>query len=121
EVLSMAGGLRPEAGPSARITRRLEYGRVPLPGAADDETGKFSVAQINLKPLLEARSPETNILVQPNDVISVPRAEMVYVMGEVTKAGPLVLNENQTISILQAVSSSGGALKTAAPQNAKIL
>ena len=30
ELISMAGGLRPEAGPVARITRRLDQGRIPL-------------------------------------------------------------------------------------------
>src|SRR5438874_3482475 len=34
EMLSLAGGLKDEAGPSIRITRRLEYGPIPLPGAA---------------------------------------------------------------------------------------
>ena len=41
EMLSVAGGLRPDAGPTANITRRLEWGRVPLPGAKDDPTGQL--------------------------------------------------------------------------------
>ena len=42
EVLASAGGLRADAGPTLKITRRLEYGRIPLPGAADDPTHQFS-------------------------------------------------------------------------------
>jgi polysaccharide biosynthesis/export protein len=121
DILSMAGGVRPDAGPNALITRRLEFGRVPLPGAADDASGKFSVAAVSVKALMDGTNPEINIAVQPYDVISVPRAEFIYIMGEVTKAGPLPLSENQSMSILQAISSSGGVLKTAAPRNAKIL
>jgi polysaccharide export outer membrane protein len=120
-MLSMAGGLRPETGPSIRITRQIEWGRIPVQGAADDPTGKFSIAEVDLKPLMEAKSPEKNILIRPHDVISVPRAEVVYVIGEVTKVGPLLLTDRHTMSVLQAVSSSGGLLRTGAPNHAKIL
>jgi polysaccharide export outer membrane protein len=121
ELLSMAGGLRPDAGPTARITRRLDQGQIPLPGATDDPSGKFSVAQVKLKGLLDATNPDLNILILPYDIVSVPAAEIVYVLGEVARTGPLGLKENGSISILEAVSSSGGVLRTAAPQHAKIL
>jgi polysaccharide biosynthesis/export protein len=121
EILSLAGGLRTDAGPVAKITRRLEWGRIPLPGAMDDSTGQFSVAQISLKSLIQAKHPEQNIPIYPQDVISVPPAQVVYVMGEVTKTGPLTLTEGDRISVLEALSSSGGALHTAAPAKAKIL
>jgi polysaccharide biosynthesis/export protein len=121
EILSSAGGLNPDAGPSITITRRLEWGRIPLPGAKDDPTAKFSVAEVDVKPLLEGKSPEKNIIIRPYDVISVPRAEIVYVIGEVGKVGPLTLNAGHSISVLQAVSSSGGVLRTAASTKAKIL
>jgi polysaccharide export outer membrane protein len=121
EVLSMAGGPRSDAGPTLLITRHLTWGRVPLPGAADDPTGTFSIAQVNLKSLLNARDPGDNIAVRPYDVISIPRAENVYLVGQVGKVGSLALSDNQTISVLQAISSSGGLLPNAAPRNAKIL
>jgi len=121
EILSMAGGVRLDAGPSIRITRQLDWGRIPLPGAADDPTGKFSIAEIDLKPLMAAKSPEKNIVIRPHDVISVPIAEIVYVIGDVGKVGPLTLNDGHSISVLQAVSSSGGVLRTAASGNSKIL
>src|SRR5437867_5425522 len=38
EVLSMAGGLRADAGHIVRITRRREAGPIPLPGASEDST-----------------------------------------------------------------------------------
>jgi len=121
EILAVAGGLRPDAGTTITITRRLEYGRIPVPGAVDDPSHQFSVAEINLKSVMEAKSPEYNILIRPHDVLSVPRAQQVYVIGEVNKAGPLPLNEGQSISVLEAVSSSGGMLRTAASSNARIL
>ncbi len=121
EMLSLAGGLADDAGHSVKITRRLEWGRVPLPSAADDPTGAFSVAEVSLKEILEARNPAENIVIRPQDVVSVPRANMVYVIGEVPKAGGYVLRERETLSALQALSLAGGLDRAAAPQNARIL
>ncbi len=121
EMLALAGGLRQDAGPTAKITRRLEFGPVPLPGASEDATHQFSTAEVNLKSVMEARNPALNIPIRPHDVISVPHAEVVYVIGEVTRAGALPLNEGDSLSVLEAVSSSGGMLHTAAVRHAVIL
>jgi polysaccharide export outer membrane protein len=121
ELLSMAGGLRPDAGHCVKIIRRLENGPIPLPGATDDPSGQFSVAQLNLKTIMEAKNPEQNILIQPKDIISVPRAELVYVIGEVKKPGGFVLNDDQTMSVLKALSLAEGFGRTAASQSAKIV
>jgi len=121
EMLAIAGGLRPDAGPTVKITRRIEFGRIPLPGAVDDPTHRFSIAEVNLKSVMEAKNPEFNIPIRPHDVISVPHAEVVYVIGEVNHAGALPLNEGDSLSVLEAVSSSGGMLHTAAVSHARIL
>jgi polysaccharide export outer membrane protein len=121
EVLSMAGGVGADAGPSLRITRRLGWGQIPLPGATEDTTGGFSIAEVELRSLLDARSPEQNIIIRPHDVISIPRAEIVYVVGEVARPGPLPLSGDHSISVMEAVSSSGGVLRTAAPSRTRIL
>lgn len=122
EMLSLAGGLdNTTAGSTLKITRRLEWGPIPLPGAVTDSTKHFSVAQVNVKSLLEARNPEENILIKPYDVISVPRGETVYVIGEVLKAGGFILNDTEHVTVLQALSMAGGADKMAQPQHARIL
>jgi polysaccharide export outer membrane protein len=121
EILSLAGGLAPDAGSSVKITRRLERGPVPLPAASRDASGNFSVAEVSLKQLMAAKNPESNIIIRPDDVISVPRAEMVYVMGEVAKPGGYVLNERETMSALQALSLAGGVTRVSGLQRAKIL
>ena len=121
EILSLVEGLKPDAGHSVKITRRLEWGRIPLPTAADDPTAQFSVATVNLRAVMEAKNPQENILIRPYDVISVPRADMVYVIGEVKKAGGFVMHEQETMSALQALSLAEGMTRTAAPKSAKIL
>jgi len=121
EILSKAGGLRPEAGNTIKITRKAEWGTIPLPSAAKDPSGQFSVAQVNLKSIMQATNPEENILIRPNDVISVPRADLVYVIGEVRKPGGFILHERGDVSGLQALAMAEGFTAKAAPQSAIII
>ncbi len=121
EVVSMAGGLNPAAGHSIRITRKKEWGEIPLPGAREDETGQYFVAEVGVKEILEARAPEKNILVKPNDVITVPKGELVYVMGAVKKSGGFVLGDRENVTVLQALSMAEGMDSYAEVGHAKIL
>jgi len=121
EILSMAGGVRTDAGHSVKITRKQQWGRIPLPGATVDPTGRFSIGEVRLKAIMEARNPEQNLLIRPEDIISVPRADIVYVIGDVLKSGGYVLNDQETLSVLQALALAGGLERTAAPRKAKIL
>lgn len=121
EMLALAGGLRQDAGYSVRITRQLDWGCIPLPGAMLDSTGKFSVAELNLKKIMEAKDPAENIQILPHDVISVPKAEMVFVIGEVKRSGGFVLGEHKSISVLEALSLAEGLNTTADTRHAKIL
>lgn len=121
EMLSLAGGLRPDAGPLVKITRQMQFGRTPLPQAVVDASGQYTVAEIALKDLVEAKSPQENVLIRPYDVISVPRARMIYVVGEVGKSGGFILDGQEPITVLKALSLAQGLGKSAAPQNAKII
>ena len=121
EVLSLAEGLRQDAGPRVNISRKIEYGPIPLSNARPDPTGQFSVAEVPVKGLLAGASPADNILISPHDVVTVPIAESVYVMGAVKKPGEVALKENPSISVLQALASAEGYGETPAPQNARIV
>ena len=121
EMLSLAGGLRSDAGHRVTITRRLERGRIPLAGAHDDPSGQFSVAEVELGSLMKARDPMQNIEIRSHDVITVPRAELIYVVGQVRRPGGFVLHDRETLSVLEALSLAEGLARTAAPRKAKIL
>jgi polysaccharide export outer membrane protein len=121
EVLSAAGGLKQDAGNTIHIIRRKDAGMIPLPGARPDGTGKFYVAELKVRSVMEGKNPEDNILVMPEDVISVPKGEMVYVVGAVHRPGGFVLNEKETISILEALSLAEGIDRGAGPSKARIL
>jgi polysaccharide biosynthesis/export protein len=121
EMLALAGGIRSDAGYSIRITRQLQWGCIPLPTAQLDASGQFSVAEVNLKRIIDAEHPEDNIRILPHDIVSVPKAEMVYVIGEVKRSGGFVLGEDQSISVLQALSLAEGLNGTADTRHARIL
>jgi polysaccharide export outer membrane protein len=121
EALSLAGGLRQDSGNIVTITRRVENGRIGIRGESEDLQSGFRVAHVDVGALMEGRNPEENVLIQPNDVISVPRAHMLYVFGEVSKAGGFVMNERDQMSVLEALSLAGGMTTMAAPKKAKIL
>jgi polysaccharide biosynthesis/export protein len=121
EVLALAGGFKPDAGHWVEITRHLEYGRIPLANAQDDPSGKFSVARVSYQAIVNSTNPAENILVCPNDVISVPRGSLIYVVGQVHKSGGFMLREKESMSVLQALSLAEGVGGTAALSQARIL
>ncbi len=121
EVISQAGGLRTDAGYSIRIARLREWGAIPLEGAREDETGRYYVAEVGISEILEGNAPAKNIPVKPHDVITVPKGQMVYVMGAVKKSGGFVLGERQTITVLEAVSLSEGFDRFAREGEIKIM
>jgi polysaccharide export outer membrane protein len=121
EVLSQAGGLKPDAGDVITITREKASGELPLANVRMDESGRFQVGEINARDLLSARSPVANIAILPNDIISVPRAELVYVLGEVVRSGGFILDRGGPISLLQALSMAGGTQRLADLSKARVL
>jgi polysaccharide export outer membrane protein len=121
QVMSQAQGLTEDASNKITITREKAQGPIPLPGCTEDSTGKFYTAIVNTKLLLDARDPSANIKIKPNDVISVPKAEMVYVVGAVNKSGGFILSERESISVLQAVSMAEGLQRTSAAGRGKII
>ena len=120
EMIALAGGVRQDAGYEVRLTRETRWGDIPVQGAMTDAKESVNTARIPLRDITDGKSGE-NIAVMPFDVISVPRGEMVYVMGEVTKSGGFVLQDQNSISVLEAVSMAGGYSPRAAPKHAKIL
>jgi polysaccharide biosynthesis/export protein len=121
EVLSLAGGLSPDAGNAIKITRHVDAGPLPLAGVTRDSGGGFFVGGLNVRSVMEAKDPSVNIEVLANDVITVPKAELVYVIGAVKRPGGFVLNEREHMSVLQALSLAEGLDRVAAGKAARIL
>jgi len=121
EVLSLAGGLRENSGNVVKITRKLRWGRIPLPNAQDDPSGQFSVASVSVKDITSASNPAENIMIKPEDVVSVPQADMIYAIGAIKRPGGYALGVNRSLSVLQILSLAEGLEKVAATSDAKIM
>jgi polysaccharide export outer membrane protein len=121
EMLAKAGGLRPDAGNIIKITRRVEWGLIPLSSAVTDPTNSYSIAEVSLNDIIQGTKPEENIPILPNDIISVPRANLVYVIGEVKKPGGFVLQERRNVSGLHALAMAEGLTDLAAAGRAMII
>ena len=120
EVISLADGIKENAGPRITISRQIENGPIPVLNAKTDPSGKFSVAQVDVKGLLTGTRPAENILICPNDVITVPVAESIFVIGDVHKPGEIPIRE-ESVSVSQALARAEGFGETPAPQNSKII
>jgi polysaccharide biosynthesis/export protein len=121
EMLSSIGGLQPNASRRIKLTRREEYGAIPLPNAVEDTEKKVSVIEIGMGSLRDNVNPAEDISLQPFDIISVERAELVYVNGEVGKVGGIELGERDSVSVAQALTMAGGFTRDAKRGKVRIL
>ena len=121
EMISMAGGLRADAGSEVTVTREVAVGRIGLPGEKLDESGRYSTVKLQLHDIMSGRRPDENIEAKAHDVISITKGAMVYVIGDVKKAGGFVLAGESTISVIQALSLAEGPEKTADLKKARII
>jgi polysaccharide export outer membrane protein len=121
EMLVSIGGLTPNASRHIKVTRRAEYGVIPLPGAIEDSAKKISTVEISMGSLRENVNPAEDIILQPFDVISVERAEQIYINGEVGRTGAIELGERDSISLLQALTQAGGVTRDAKRTQVRVL
>ena len=121
DVVSMAGGVKKESGQFIQVTRTSAMGKLPVPGAHIHPDDLSTTADINVHDLMDGRHSDLNILMKPYDTVFVPKALVVYVLGDVQKPGPVPLSEASSISAIQAVSLASGFTNTASPQKSRIL
>jgi len=103
EVISEAGGFTNSASRKIAVIRRNQADpiRIDLPrNLADDLTG--------------------NIDIMPGDTITVPRAPIIYVVGDVGRPSGLLV-DNGSLTVLQALALAGGANRTAKMGGARII
>jgi polysaccharide export outer membrane protein len=123
EVLSMAGGLAKRvdqvAGRTVLVTRREGFGDLQF--ADGMKLVALDKLEVNLRKLLYSHEDALNIEIKPFDTISVARAEIVYVVGEVRKPGGFVLQDQEKLTVLQALALAEGLTGTAARRSAIII
>jgi polysaccharide biosynthesis/export protein len=103
DVLSLAGGFTPTASRKISIIRRNNPQPINLDlprNLADDLSG--------------------NVDIEPGDTITVPRAPIIYVVGDVARPSGLLV-DNGSLTVLQAIALAGGTNKTAKLGSVRIL
>lgn len=98
DVIAAAGGLTPAAASKVLITHR------------DDPGHPFTVDYnpSSLQPII----PDVQIF--PGDSILVPRAGIVYVVGDVNRSGGYVLDGRRALTVEEALGLAGGGAHAAA-------
>ena len=121
EMMLATGGLAPNASRRIKVARRKEMGPIPLPNATESSDGTVTTVEVSMGSLRENVNPAEDIVLKPFDVVTVERAELVYINGEVGKVGGIELAEKESVSVSQAITIAGGLGRDADLRGARIL
>jgi len=104
DVLQAAGGPTDKAANKVLISHRGQ----------DDATTLYISKD-------SAEIAASNVELRPGDTVVVPKAGIVYVLGEVTRPGGYVLNSTGGITVLQVVAAAGGPTHVASAGKTRLL
>jgi polysaccharide export outer membrane protein len=104
DILQAAGGLTDRAGSTITVSHR--GGVNPVTVELPKDPGEL---------------PRVNVELFPGDTLVVPKAGIVYVLGEVNKPGGYVLNSTGGVTLLRVVAAAGGPTHAAAVGGTKML
>lgn len=142
EMLSLAGGLAPDAGDAVLVmrgasaefvrnkasqmqTEKVEDANAPEGGleriSAADKSKNENTVEVSLKRLLDTGDPKYNVPIHPGDIIKVKAAGIVYVVGDVNRPGGFPVKDNEHITVLQAIALGQGMGPDAAKSKAKVI
>lgn len=99
DVLTLAGSVTSNAGTWVQIT----HARAGVKGLGPAVTTEYD-ARVNLRDIQTGKAQ--NIQVQDGDTIFVPKAERVWVVGQVRNSGGIPFEDGMTV--FQAISAAGG-------------
>jgi polysaccharide biosynthesis/export protein len=115
---------KPPSFPSAEDLAQSKGPAVPstADAAAGPANPDSTSITINLNDLLETGDTRNNIFLQSGDVVTVPHAGIVYVLGAVTRPGGFVVSNDRTqLTTLKVLSLAGGLTNVAKTQRAVII
>jgi polysaccharide export outer membrane protein len=92
------------------------------PPASNEPPRLNNTITISLNDLVESGDAANNIILQAGDIVTVPHAGIVYVLGAVGKPGGFVLvNDRSQMTTLKILSLAGGLNSTAKSDHAVII
>ena len=147
DVLAQAGGITADAGDHVIVTRPerdnlqdaadAAQNMAPVESASDAANPPnaapaatpsqippplVNTITVNLSQILETGDMVNNVVIQPGDVVTVPHAGIVYVLGAVPRPGGYtVTNDRAQLSTLKVLSLAGGLERTAKSDRAVIV
>jgi protein involved in polysaccharide export with SLBB domain len=91
-------------------------------GPSEGSAASTNMITINLNELLEKGDTQNNITLQAGDVVTVPHAGIVYVLGAVNHPGGFVVSNDRTqLTALKILALAGGTTNIAKVRNAVII
>jgi len=117
EALARAGSTLPTA--SGEVVIVHPAGATASAPVLPEQESSSHIVRVDLKALQNGELAE-NALLRDGDTIFVPRAESVYVFGQVKNPGAYALQEKNT-SVLQALSLAGGLTELGSTARIKIV
>jgi polysaccharide export outer membrane protein len=87
-----------------------------------DPSPRTDTITINLNQLVESGDATNNIVLQAGDIVTVPHAGIVYILGAVARPGGFILaNDRSQMTTLKILALSGGLNPTAKKDHAFII
>lgn len=118
DVITQCGGLADDAGTNATITR----GALSLRDLAMEGGPANPILTVELNKVMDVTDPASTIEVWPGDRVSVARAGVFYVLGEVRSPGGYTLrNGRDQLTVLRALAMVGDATSVARKSKAMII
>lgn len=100
DMIALAGGLNENAGKVASVFHR-------------DNPNDIRQVKLNVSVQTPASISDSSFELLPGDTISVSRSGVIYVIGDVGRAGGFLVEHNERLTVLQALALAQGANQTA--------
>ncbi|MBZ5641188.1 MAG: SLBB domain-containing protein [Acidobacteriia bacterium] len=121
DVISLAGGLAPNAGKSATVTHHMDANGASN-AIAGAKASNGATTSVDLTRLTSVKDSADILQVQAGDVINVSTAPIVFVVGSVMRPGAFsVQDQKSQMTVMQAVAMAEGTTSTAALSRAIII
>jgi len=119
EAIARAGSTTPSASLEATVVRAPEGKKTDGPTLPGQKEAAASTFKVNLRDL-QSGVLSQNLALRDGDTIYVPRAESIYVFGQVRTPGAYALQTADT-TVLQALALAGGVTDRGATNRIKIV
>jgi polysaccharide biosynthesis/export protein len=99
DAITRAGGVTENAGSEILVSH---------PGASTDGTSKTLTDRIPVRALMDEASPASNLKLEGGEVVRIPEAGQVFVVGNVKHPGAFPITNDSESSVLKMLALSGG-------------